>query len=384
MSRCAHCSQLKLRPFHLGPPAKKKQKTGVGGLGKDEDDQESDKKDQVSSTRDQLHLEFRKRKKYLEEMEDLLSEEDWLTDDDNEAAAPSESTHSVAELPATSGKREKVSSPSVREAPRPAASGKGEQVRFPSVREEVKLSPEAEEDIKTVYHAGDLGFGRDTSLQRIDGGRSSGHFGTGVYFFAGEKGRQRLKSHPQLSSRRIYKLQFEQMKEKNKIKELCKPKNKDHAAEIHETLKLVNGLVDLWEGARDSNDDPDDRKIADTNRKQLKKQKKQCVKLLTRIFDEELKERIDDTEGLESVQKDLTDFLNKTLSDINKDKIDINEKLDKIEDIDKRRDTVYYYDSLSTRVMKNFFRFDGVDVRHIDTFNVYERGTVIYREKIKA
>ena len=51
------------------------------------------------------------------------------------------------------------------------------------------VSSNIKESIKPTdaVHYGDLGIARDTTRRRMDGGRSTGYFGTGTYFLSSDK-----------------------------------------------------------------------------------------------------------------------------------------------------------------------------------------------------
>ena len=87
------------------------------------------------------------------------------------------------------------------------------------------------------YHYGDLGKGRDTYFFNIDvANRSTGHFGTGTYFF-GEEGN---KNDPLATrgDRPAQKVNFNDY-------HLFKPKNETDAFLLHRGLRAVNYLREL-------------------------------------------------------------------------------------------------------------------------------------------
>ena len=87
------------------------------------------------------------------------------------------------------------------------------------------------------YHYGDLGKGRDTYFWDIDSSfRSSGHFGTGTYFF-GEKGNNENPIFKR-QDRPFHKVNFNEYK-------LFKPKNDTDAFILHRGLRNVNYFKNL-------------------------------------------------------------------------------------------------------------------------------------------
>ena len=87
------------------------------------------------------------------------------------------------------------------------------------------------------YHYGDLGKGRDTYFWNIDSSnRSTGHFGTGTYFF-GEEGNQENPIFKK-EGRPLHKINFNEYN-------LFRPKNETDAFVLHRGLRAVNYLRDL-------------------------------------------------------------------------------------------------------------------------------------------
>jgi len=85
------------------------------------------------------------------------------------------------------------------------------------------------------YHYGDLGKGRDTYFWDIDSSnRSTGHYGTGTYFFSEEaKDKDLFKS-----DRPLHKVNFNEYN-------LFKPRNETDAFILHSGLRAVNYIRDF-------------------------------------------------------------------------------------------------------------------------------------------
>jgi hypothetical protein len=94
------------------------------------------------------------------------------------------------------------------------------------------------------YHAGDLGYGFDTTLGRMSSGRSTGHFGTGVYFV----GSPEVLGTSLKAERPVEKIDFSKYN-------LAKPETRKDAFKLHDGLKDINDAVTKlaqgkteWEG----------------------------------------------------------------------------------------------------------------------------------------
>jgi hypothetical protein len=178
------------------------------------------------------------------------------------------------------------------------------------------------------YHSGDLGYGADTVLGRMAGGRSTGHFGTGVYFVGKPISREgRPTKIADLSQYNLFKPSFP-----------------SSAEGVHNALKLVNRAV-----GRDLSDED---------------QKSQ--------YDNDIDEAamyLDILLRTSFTRPEIKKVIESSVAEARK------ERTPKIIHTDT------YIDSASTRVMKKL-GFDGVDVRGLEGFDNTEYGTVVYRESV--
>ena len=198
-----------------------------------------------------------------------------------------------------------------------------EQARQAQAEGDIRFS------LKNVgYHSGDLGYGTDTVLGRMAGGRSTGHFGTGVYFVGNPISREgRPTKIADLSQYNLFKPSFP-----------------SSAHNVHDALKFVNRSVGLDLNDEDQKDEYN--KNIDLAAMYLD------LSLHTSFTRPEIKKIIESS--IASATKELTPEI------IHTDE---------------------YIDSASTRVMKKL-GFDGVDVRGLKGFDNTEYGTVVYRETV--
>jgi hypothetical protein len=205
-------------------------------------------------------------------------------------------------------------------APAPKAEAAPAPTPAPTVAETPKVEPK-----NAGYHAGDLGYGKDTTLGKMAGGRSTGHFGTGVYF---------VGSPEKISAvgREGRPLNTVDLSKYN----LAKPRSPIAARDLHEGLKTVNNLV-----GQDLNNETAQQKINDA-----------AFKIWTNAATKASEEQVKAT-VINAIQEATT----------------------------ARTDDVIfestYIDSASTRAMKAL-GFEGVDVRGIPGFDTTEFGTVVY------
>jgi hypothetical protein len=96
----------------------------------------------------------------------------------------------------------------------------------------------------SAFHSGDLGYGGDTTLGRIDGSRSTGHFGTGVYFVSGVDKLGLDNRFSGRSDRPVHQVDLSPYK-------LAEPLTNYHAELLHDGLRIVNGLVGNRNGSRE-------------------------------------------------------------------------------------------------------------------------------------
>lgn len=198
-----------------------------------------------------------------------------------------------------------------------------EQARQAQAEGDIRFS------LKNVgYHSGDLGYGTDTVLGRMDGGRSTGHFGTGVYFVGNPISREgRPTKIADLSQYNLFKPSFP-----------------SSAHNVHNALKFVNRSVGLDLSDEDQKDEYN--KNIDLAAMYLD------LELRTPFSRPEIKKVIESS--IASAKKERTPEI------IHTDE---------------------YIDSASTRVMKKL-GFDGVDVRGLKGLDNTEYGTVVYRETV--
>jgi hypothetical protein len=183
------------------------------------------------------------------------------------------------------------------------------------------------------YHAGDLGYGRDTTLGKMSGGRGTGHFGTGVYFVGSPdkiKGRdERPVKEVDLSGYRLYR-----------------PDDKESARQLHDALREVNNLRGMY--------DPEER----TQSKEFEdKLNKAALDLWINIL----------PRGLE--RSDVKEIIRSNVINASKEFGPVAYRSN-------------YVDSASTRVMKAL-GFEGVDVRGIPDYDNVDYGTVVYTDEFK-
>jgi hypothetical protein len=183
------------------------------------------------------------------------------------------------------------------------------------------------------YHAGDLGYGRDTTLGKMSGGRGTGHFGTGVYFVGSPdkiEGRdERPVKEVDLSGYRLYR-----------------PDDKESARKLHDALREVNTLRGMY--------DPEER-------------------TQSREFEDKLDKAASDLwinilpRGLE--RSDVKEIIRSNVINASKEFGPVAYRSN-------------YVDSASTRVMKAL-GFEGVDVRGIPDYDNVDYGTVVYTDEFK-
>jgi hypothetical protein len=189
-----------------------------------------------------------------------------------------------------------------------------------AITEEIaEVARAAEKNPNLAYHAGDLGKGTDTFLDKMDPGRGTGHFGTGTYFVSSEE-----LAVGRTAGRPVQTVDIGNYN-------LHKPKDWEEALALHDTLRDVNKLSL-------SKLDPAGFQI---------------------------------TTLQEQLQKLGIDIDAQVLED------SINEVKEAIADAGGNLWATKQVDTASTRVMKKA-GFDGVDVRHISEADNSSYGTVVY------
>jgi hypothetical protein len=188
----------------------------------------------------------------------------------------------------------------------------------------------------SAIHSGNLRYGRDTTLGRIDGSRDTGHFGTGVYFVSNIDKLGLDSRFSGRSDRPIHQVDLSPYK-------LAKPISNYYAQRLHDGLRIVNRMVGAeYESREEMTADLDKAAEMIKNGLDLKESDPEIKKII-----------------LSAVK---TAKRNKTDEVIYTDK---------------------YLDSASTMVIKGL-GFDGIDVRRLDEFDNTKYGTVVYRESLPA
>ena len=186
------------------------------------------------------------------------------------------------------------------------------------------------------YHAGDLGYGFDTVLGKMSG-RSTGHFGTGVYFVG----------HPEKlgsfrADRPVHAIDFSKYN-------LAKPATREDAFKLHDGLKDVNEAVDAvtagvteWKGHWGE------------------------IHTLDKLI-QDAATKVSDSLGL-----------NKYLTIKNIIKDEVNKAASKYEEV---AHTSKYEPTAATELMKKL-GYEGVDVRNLPDLDNTAYGSVIYTDKV--
>jgi hypothetical protein len=184
-----------------------------------------------------------------------------------------------------------------------------------------------------AYHSGDLGYGTDTTLGRMAGGRSTGHFGTGVYFVNNPEYFSELIGY---ESRPVKTVDLSGYN-------LLRPSIEYEAELLHNSLGKVNSLANRDNVALDSTEAQRDINRAAYN-----------------IY--------------------ILDNRNHSESEISQAIVDAINEARKL--LPKYAFTSDYIDSASTRVIKKL-GYEGIDVRHLPKYDNTNYGTVVYAKKFK-
>jgi hypothetical protein len=198
-----------------------------------------------------------------------------------------------------------------------------------------------EEDVG--YHSGDLGFGKDTAMGRM-GGRSTGHFGTGVYFVSDPKLVKGYKGRDQ-----VQKVDFSKYK-------LAKPGDRESAFNLHDGLKFVNNAFEAY--AEGIEEWPGHFGQTYSVKKFIKDG---ALKIWSGIHAEDANKKYVSMDRVEQIIKD----------EIEKAK----------PQYEKVLHTNEYVPSVSTEVMKSL-GYQGVDVRGISDLDNTWGGSVIYEKSL--
>jgi hypothetical protein len=189
------------------------------------------------------------------------------------------------------------------------------------------------------YHAGDLGYGFDTTLGRMSSGRSTGHFGTGVYFV----GSPEVLGASLKAERPVEKIDFSKYN-------LAKPETRKDAFKLHDGLKDINDAVTKlaqgkteWEGYFGAKEN------------------------INSLYDKAAS-RLSESLGLGQYGK---------IKDL------IEEEVKKTApNVEKVIHTNEYVPTAATEVMKKL-GYEGVDVRGIPDLDNTAYGSVIYAPKVE-
>jgi CHASE3 domain sensor protein len=172
-----------------------------------------------------------------------------------------------------------------------------------------------------AYHAGNLEYGRDTTLGRMMGGRSTGHFGTGVYF---------VSAPSKISGREDRPVQAVDLSQYN----LAVMRSEFSARMLHDGLKAVNRM----ESADDLDTPEGQRAVRD-------------LAFALKLPEDVIREAAIAAAAEAAPLKEIYAFEND------------------------------YIDSASTRFMKRL-GYDGVDTRGAEGFDTTEYGTVVYAQSL--
>lgn len=193
------------------------------------------------------------------------------------------------------------------------------------------IEPSLQTKQNIAYHYGDLGYASDTTLGRINGGRSTGHFGTGVYFL----------SNPEKTSdftREDRPVQIVNLLGYN----LLRPSIEFEAETLHDGLKKINALA-----SKTINEQPISLNTPEAQREIRSAAYSIYLASDRKNSEEEIKRAI--IEAIQEAQRLLP----------------------------KYRFEREYIDSASTRAIKKL-GYEGIDVRHLPRYDNTTFGTVVY------
>ena len=180
-----------------------------------------------------------------------------------------------------------------------------------------------------AYHSGDLGYGSDTTLGRMVGGRNTGHFGTGVYFVSNPENISNLLRE----NRPIESVDLSGY-------HLLRPSIEFEAETLHEGLKKINSLT--------SND-------IDLNSLEAQQEIRKAAYNVYLATDRS------SSEG--EINRAIKEAIQEARLLLPRYRFESN-----------------YVDSASTRVIKKL-GYEGIDVRHLPMYDNTTFGTVVYTDK---
>jgi hypothetical protein len=213
-------------------------------------------------------------------------------------------------------------------------------------------------DYNVGYHQGNLGYGRDTTLGKMAGGRSTGHFGTGVYFVSKAPTPESGSLFDTRADRPVKTVDFSEFN-------LLVPYMDFEAEDLHKALRFANDLVDAKFDFEDL-DAPSP--TYDTKYKTLGRAIETAV--------DDIRRAANSFRSRSKLKSGKVDF---SKDEVRKAFIDGVKEAKSL--IDQYRFKSDYVDSASTRVIKNL-GFDGIDVRHLKQFDNTTYGSVIYAEQL--
>lgn len=206
-----------------------------------------------------------------------------------------------------------------------------------------------------AFHGGDLGFGTDTSLGHMSGGRGSGHYGTGVYFASNVEalgGRS--------STRPVAAIDFSKYK-------LMKIKSHKQGLDIHDALRLINGLVDERMHSNFSWIETDPFKVKLYKELKMPLDSAQAKTANEAAFKIWLTDMRKEDRSMYS-KEDLVKAIKKAVDSAAKKKKKVNH-------------TSIYEETASTQVMK-WLGWEGIDVRAVPELDNTRYGSVVYRKTL--
>lgn len=189
------------------------------------------------------------------------------------------------------------------------------------------------------YHSGRLGYGDDTVLGRMDGGRGTGHFGTGVYFISDAN-----KFSDVYKARGIKQLDLSPYN-------LFKARTTQDGKDLHQALRLINRLAS--ESTKPITPETAGKELREIS--------------YTLPIEIRLNLKVDNNLSADESESVLKAYAAEAAEEARK----------LYEDYRFDRD---FIDSASTRFMKKL-GYDGVDVRGTDLDNT-EYGTVVYAKDL--
>lgn len=220
-----------------------------------------------------------------------------------------------------------------------------------------------DDDLNNLYHAGDLEYSkRDTLASFMDGYKTTGHFGTGVYFVAGAEGLEIIQKNNVYNKRPIFRLRLEQFTKAcaRKGYQMYRPKTEKKAKELHAFFKEIHdSYYDLIKKLSQEEETTEEFSLDGPALANI------------RTWTYELKDilGIPNNKVEEVEEKIKSAFLQ-----------GINVYVRNRHEFGRLRSK--FVRSISTMIMIKL-RYAGIDVSHLPALNNLVFGTVIYKEKIE-